>query len=626
MVRDEDIREVRDRTDVTDLIGERITLRRKGGLYWGLCPFHSEKTPSFKVDPDVGLYHCFGCGESGDAFTFVMKTEGLDFLDAVRFLAERAHYVIQEAASGRRGPDRGRMVDAHRAAQAFYTKLLTSGKGADESQAREYLGGRGIHSDTARRFSLGWAPGGTELVDTLTTAGFTPDELVQAGLAVRQEGGRVADRFRRRVMFPIRDTAGRVVAFGGRVLDDSHPKYLNSADSPLFRKGKLLYGLDLAKQAIQAERTAVIVEGYTDVIAAHVAGAANVVATLGTAFTEDHLRLLSRFADRVVLVFDADAAGLAAAERGLRYASEYGVPAEGLVASVVDQGKVDVRVAVLPEGKDPADLLGDDPGAFRAAIEAAVPLVDFAIERRVARHDVTSLSGRLEAAREALAVVAAIQSLPARQAYLERLSTRLNLEPHALEAELARVGPAVDMPRRAPTLGSATGAPGGVGAPFAGLEETPEGRAEVQALTVVLHHRGLLAEYAEAFAGGLFSYEATRRVWDAIEASEGDIDARELVAGSASDPVASAALASLLLRSEDAARLAQDFAKIVRRLKEFALGRQIEELKARLAESERTGQGTRDVAAALWHLQQERHRLRGADASDGHGAPKKDGG
>jgi DNA primase len=376
------------------------------------------------------------------------------------------------------------MVEAHRAAQAFYMKQLTAGKGPDETKAREYLANRCIHSDTARRFSLGWAPGGTALVNALTKAGFTADELVQAGVAVRQDGGRVVDRFRRRVMFPIRDTAGRAVAFGGRVLDDSHPKYLNSADSPLFRKGKLLYALDLAKQAIQAERTAVIVEGYTDVIAAHSASVGNVVATLGTAFTEDHLRLLSRFADRVVLVFDADAAGLAAAERGLRYASEYGVPTEGVVASVVDQGKVDVRVAVLPEGKDPADLLGDDPGAFRAAIDESVPLVDFAIERRVARHDVTSLSGRLEAAREALAVVAAIQSLPARQAYMERLATRLNLEPHALEAELARVTPAVEATARstAPKAQVADGGSHGAGTPFAALLETPEGRAEVRAL------------------------------------------------------------------------------------------------------------------------------------------------
>lgn len=460
------------------------------------------------------------------------------------------------------------------------------------------------------------------MVDTLTKASFAPDELVQAGLAVRQEGGRVVDRFRRRLMFPIRDTAGRVVAFGGRVLDDSHPKYLNSADSPLFRKGKVLYALDLAKQAIQAARTAVIVEGYTDVIAAHMAGTGNVVATLGTAFTEDHLRLLSRFADKVVLVFDADAAGLAAAERGLRYASEYGVPTEGLVASVVDRGKVDVRVAVLPEGKDPADLLGEDPEAFRAAVEAAVPLVDFAIERRVARHDITSLSGRLEAGREALAVVAAIQSLPARQAYLERLSTRLNLEPHALEAELARVARALDASVGAAPSKSTPGGEAGGGAPFAALEETPEGRAEVQALTVLLHRPVLLAEYAEAFAGGLFSFEATRRVWEAIESSKGVVDAGELVAASASDPGASSALASLLLHSEDADRLAQDFAQIVRRLKEFALGRQIEDLKARLAEAERTGQGTHDVAAALWELQQERHRLRRPEAADDRGAHK----
>jgi len=366
----------------------------------------------------------------------------------------------------------------------------------------------------------------------------------------------------------------------------------------------------------------VIVEGYTDVIAAHLAGVDNVVATLGTAFTEDHLRLLSRFADTVVLVFDADAAGLAAAERGLRYASEYGVPGASLVAAVVDQGKVDVRVAVLPEGKDPADILTDDPAAFRAAVEAAQPLIDFAIERRVARHDLSSLSGRLEAAREALAVIAAIQNAPAREGYIDSLAAKLNLTTFALKAELARVTPAVESARAtAPKSPAADSGPGG-GAPFAALEETPEGRAEVQALTVLLHHPGLLAEYAEAFAGGLFSFEATRHVWEAIESSKGAVDARELVAESVSDPGASSALASLLLHGEDAERLAQDFGEIVRRLKEFALGRQIEDLKARLSQAERTGQGTGDVAAALWELQQERHRLRRLDAAGDRGAPK----
>lgn len=604
MIREEDIREVRDRTDVVELVGERTTLRRKGRLFWGLCPFHQEKTPSFKVDPESGLYHCFGCGEGGDAFGFLMKTEGLDFVDAVRLLAERCHFELRDTAREARGPARGRLLEAHDRAERFYSEALM--RAEDASQARDYLASRGFHSDAARRFGLGWSPGGDALVKQLSAAGFSEAEVLAAGLAVRSQAGRLSDRFRRRLMFPIRDTAGRVVAFGGRVLDDGQPKYLNSADSPLFRKSRVLYALDAAKEAIGRERTAVVVEGYTDVIAAHIAGFSNVVATLGTAFTEEHLRLLARFADRVVLVFDADEAGLAAADRTMDFAGRYGLAGTGIVARIIDEGKLDVRVAVLPQGKDPADLLSKDPGAFGAALEKAEPLVDFALERRISGHDLSTLAGRLDAARDALRVLAGVESPVAMKEHLELLATRLQLETHALEAELARAGkkrPVVADGAKAAAPPAVSGATGPAGPPASDV------LLERQALAALIKRPALLAAWESALGEDLFSEEVHVLLWRELEASSGR-EPSELARLFAGRPEVASVLADIISDDAEAEGLADDFADIVGRLKDFALRRQIEDAKARLMSAERAGEPIDGLQADLWELQRERHRWR----------------
>lgn len=613
MISDRDIAEIKTRTDLVDLVGERVTLRRKGRLWWGRCPFHDEKTPSFKVEPDVGLYHCFGCGESGDCFSFVMKLDGLEFLDAVRMLADRAHYQLEETPT-KTGVKRARLMDAHRAAQRHYAKELMQASGAEE--ARRYLASRGFHSEMARRFDVGWAPGGRNLVEALGKEGFGSDELVAAGLAVRGDGGRLADRFRKRIVFPIADAAGRVIAFGGRVVDDSLPKYLNSADSSVFSKGRVLYALDKAKKSITASRTAIVVEGYTDVMAAHAAGVENVVATLGTAFTEEHLRLLGRFADSVILVFDADAAGLAAAERGLRFVSEYGLPSAGVVASVVDAGKVDVRVAVLPEGRDPADMLAEGPEVFEETLAAAEPVVDFAIARRLARHDLKDLSGRLEAAREALDIVQAMQSAPARTEYVRRIATQLHLQTEDLERELARGARArqTSSPTGGTSKKRATSddrVSGGTVA-YEGEAEarTPERLAEEEALAALLHRPALMAHYGDFLGSELFSWGSTRRVWEALKGAGPDAKAQEVVSALASERAAIAALASSLLAQTDVVGLADNFADILVRLKDFAIGRQIDDVSARMGRAERGGEPTDDIARELWELQRERHMWR----------------
>jgi DNA primase len=602
LIGEDDIREVKARLDICELIGERVTLRRKGRVFWGLCPFHGEKTGSFKVDPTTGLYYCFGCGESGDAITFVMKTDGLDFNDAVRLLADRTHYELSESKSAApRGTGRARVIELYSAAERFYANALAKSEKA--KAARDYLAGRGFHSDTARRFGLGWAEGGASLVEALKASGATADELVQAGLAVRTDDGRAADRFRRRIMFPIADTAGRVIAFGGRVIDDSQPKYLNSADSNVFSKGKVLYALDRAKKKMSEDGAAVVVEGYTDVIAAHEAGLTNVVATLGTAFTEDHLRLLSRFADRVYLVFDADVAGQNAAERGLRYAGDLGSGLGGLVGPVVDGGKVDVQVAVLPEGKDPADVLADGREAFEQALAASEPLVEFVIERRLARHDLSALKGRLDAAHDALEVVATIESGPARSKYVELLRDRLHLEEHTIEAELKRVASSA---RTSPAQGAPT-------SPALSSDEqglTPELLAERQALAAIIEEPELTGEYEGVLGEDLFSHAATRRLWQTVKSCPAGSDVREAVANISGEPGMAAALASVLLATSDAHPLVENFSEIVARLKEFSLRRQIEDMHTQLAGAERTGTPTEEISAQLWELQRELHAWR----------------
>lgn len=593
MIREEDIREVRERTDLVELVGERVALRRKGRLWWGLCPFHQEKTPSFKVDPETGLFHCFGCGEGGDAFHFAMKVEGLDFVDAVRLLADRAHFELAEEARSRRGPSRNRLIQAHGVAQRHLAQWLL--RGEEGARARDYLAGRGFHSDTARRFGLGWAPGGATLAVRLKKAGFSEDELVAGGLATRSEGGALTDRFRRRVMFPIRDSAGRVIAFGGRVIDDSEPKYLNSADTPIFRKSRVLYALDVAKEAIAASRTAIVVEGYTDAIAAHVAGMTNVVATLGTAFTEEHLRLLARFSDRVVLVFDADEAGMTAAERSLRFAGRYQALGKRLVSQVIEHGKMDVRVAVLPEGKDPADLVLEDIDAFQRAVQAAEPLVEFVLERRLREHDLTGVAGRLDAARDALQVVAGIDSPVAQQEYVVVLAGRLGLEPHTLQAELLRL-----------VKPSQPAALAGHGPE---VVDGSEAAVEREALAALVGRPELVALYADTLTLELFADPANRAVFgELLETPEAR--AEELAARLAGHPEAGAALAGALLSCQEADKLAERFEDILFRLKEFALGRQIDEAKARLLSAERAGQPIAEIQSTLWSLQQELHAWR----------------
>jgi len=418
----EDIDRVRERTDLVELASEVTKVKRSGRSVMAVCPFHSEKTPSLSIDPARGLFHCFGCGKSGDVFGWVQETQGLGFSDAVEFLARRAGVTLtRDPEAAKRRDRRERLIDAVGRAVAFYKDRL---KNADDAgHARSYLRSRGYDGDVVDRFDLGYAPDAWEtLVRHLRDGGVPEEAMVGAGLASRSRRGTLVDRFRNRLMFPIYDVRGDAVGFGARLLDGDGPKYLNSPETPIYHKSRLLYGLNWAKSQIVRSDRSVVVEGYTDVIAFHLAGMPVAVATCGTAMGEEHLDLLRRFSKRVVLAFDADEAGAGAAERGF----EHSVP-----------GDLDLRVAVLPEGRDPADLVADGKTAdLEAAIDASVPLLQFRIDRELAGFDLQEAESRGRAVRAVAALIALHPDQVVRKEYAVMVSRRTGVDVATIESLL----------------------------------------------------------------------------------------------------------------------------------------------------------------------------------------------
>jgi DNA primase len=389
-IADDDIERLKATVSIVDVVSERVSLRKVGRNYVGLCPFHAEKTPSFNVREETGRYRCFGCDQSGDVFTFVQQTRHVDFVGAVEHLAGKVGMQLTYTTSGQTAQRqrRKRLVEAMTAAVDWYHQRLLDDPAA--RSAREYLRSRGLHGDVARQFKLGWAP---DDWDTFARQSGVDAELLRVtGLAFANRAGRMQDAFRARVLFPIFDDVGDAVAIGGRVLPGSSDpaKYKNSPETPIYAKSKVLYGLNWAKAGITNHDQAVVCEGYTDVIGFHRAGIPHAVATCGTAFTEDHVRLLKRYASRVVLAFDADAAGQGAAERFYEWEQKY---------------QVQVSVARLPDGVDPGDLAQRDPAALAAAVDDAPPFLAFRLRRVVERQPARTPEERARLAQRAMAVV-----------------------------------------------------------------------------------------------------------------------------------------------------------------------------------------------------------------------------
>ncbi|MCL5676773.1 MAG: DNA primase [Firmicutes bacterium] len=421
------IEEVRSRSDVVEVISEYVSLKRRGKSYVGLCPFHSERTPSFNVVPDKQIFHCFGCQAGGDVFHFIQMRENVSFPEAVRLLAERAGISLEDdrnPAEQAREREQARLRQALDWAAKFFQYELRQASG---QPSLEYLRKRGLAEETMERFGLGAAPQGWDsLYRLMTRRGFEPETLVKAGLVQpRPHGNGYFDRFRNRVMFPIWDIRGRVIGFGGRALVDGQgPKYMNSSESPLFEKGRNLYALHLAKGPMRDKDQAVMVEGYMDVIACHQAGVTNVVASLGTALTADQGRLLLQQAPRVVIAYDSDAAGQNATLRGLDILGGLGCQ---------------VSVLALPEGKDPDEFLrSHSADEFRSLTEKALPLVEFRLEALLRKFGAASPEAKAQVVRNAEPVLAGLTDEVSRSEYIRWLAGRLGVSEGALRLDLRK--------------------------------------------------------------------------------------------------------------------------------------------------------------------------------------------
>lgn len=433
-IRQADVDEVKSRVNIADIVGERVALKSAGvGSLKGLCPFHDEKSPSFHVRPQVGYYHCFGCGESGDVYSFLRAMDHVSFTEAVERMAAKVGYSLhyEDGGAAPETSGRSRLFAANTAAAEYFRGQLVSG---EAETARKFLGERGFDAGAAAHFGVGYAPRGWDsMLKALTAQGFTRDELSTAGLVSTGQRG-VYDRFRGRLVWPIRDVTGQTIGFGARKLfdDDQGPKYLNTPETPIYKKAQVLYGLDLAKRDITRgdPRRVVVVEGYTDVMACHLAGLTTAIATCGTAFGGEHIKVLRRVmgddsaAGEVVFTFDGDEAGQKAALRAF---------------TEDDRFNAQTFVAVAPDALDPCDLrLQRGDAAVRSLMDTKVPMFEFAIDRKLSGFDLATVEGQVGALRAAAPIVAEIRDRLLRPGYERVLARRLGMDPTDVHAEVER--------------------------------------------------------------------------------------------------------------------------------------------------------------------------------------------
>ena len=593
----DDIDEVRERADIVDVIGDHVRLKKAGRQWRGLCPFHQEKTPSFYVDPVKGVFHCHGCHAGGSVFTFLEQVEGLSFPEAVEALAQRYNVQLREFSQGRKAPSpRTRLYALQESAVKRYQQFLAA---KDAETVRAYLDSRGIGPEVIAKYQIGFGGWRSDaLVRAALRAGYRAEELMQAGLASRDARG-YRDTFYGRVLFPIFDMSGRPVGIGGRVLPAEHrldgapdgPKYLNSRESPIFKKSSILYGANWARTDLLQRKTGrlVVVEGYTDVIALQAAGIGEAVATCGTSLTEDHMKEISRrFGDvRVVLCLDADAAGQAAMsrERTEELAGAFS-PGEQVRSGWLPIGRgwlPEVSVANLPQGKDPADFVrAEGADGVALVLDKAVPLVEFLLRRALDGADLSSPDGRARAVRRGVDVLRQVGDSLLRHEYALWLADRAGVEAYeitrALEAAAAERGPR----RRAPT-GPGQSVP---------VALTGAHKVEREALRVLLAFPALFADADLSLAEDDFTMPLHRslfRLASAEFAEQGDVDVPRVVSR-VQDAELRRVVSELSVGDQPSEVVARD---TLRTLRVLTLERHIAERKTRL----RSLHPERDAAA-----------------------------
>ncbi|OGB75040.1 DNA primase [candidate division Kazan bacterium RIFCSPHIGHO2_01_FULL_49_10] len=413
---------IKSKIDVVELIGQYIPLKKAGRNYKGTCPFHSEKTPSFMVSPDKQIWHCFGCGKGGDAFRFLMEKEGLEFTEALSQLAEKAGVQLQSRSSGEWG-SKNVLFNINELAAKFYEKAIADS--TEGRQALNYLVSRGLSRETAKTFRIGYAPSGWDyLIKFLERRGYKLEDIEKAGLLVQRARG-YSDKFHHRLMFPITNASGKVVGFTGRVLNpEDQPKYLNSPETAIFSKGRILYGLSATKEDIQAQNYAVLVEGQMDLLSSYQAGIKNVVASSGTALTLDQLKLIRRYGEALVLALDADAAGGEATKRAIELAAT---------------DDLNIKVAILGQYKDPDDCIKAGADVWRQIVESAIPVIDFYLDHSINKFGVDTVAGKKKVAAEVLSVISLLIDPVEKDQYIKKLAGRLSTSTDSLYEAMSRL-------------------------------------------------------------------------------------------------------------------------------------------------------------------------------------------
>ncbi|MEE1124748.1 MAG: DNA primase [Acutalibacteraceae bacterium] len=420
---EEFLQELRDRNDITNVVSSYVNLKKAGRLYSGRCPFHNEKTPSFYVYPDTQSFYCFGCGAGGEVITFTKKIENLDYIDAVKLLAQRAGMEMpQDSYDDSMAKLKRRIYEVNRETARFFHNCLMSPVG---NNGLNYLKGRGLSDRTIKRFGLGYAPQGFELINHLRDKGFTDYEMIQANVAVKSKNGYTVSRFYDRVIYPIIDLRGNVIAFGGRIMSDQKPKYLNTSDTPVFSKSTQLFALNMAKNI--NTRQLILAEGYMDVIALHQAGFQNAVATLGTALTPQQADLIRRYADEVVICYDSDEAGRKASDRAIVLLRNAGLK---------------VRLVTLPNAKDPDEFMkahGDKgPAMFTVLLERSEGDIDYKLDLLKEKHNIAQAQGRIDYLNEAIKIIAQSANAIERDIYITKLSESLDVQKKAIEQQMQK--------------------------------------------------------------------------------------------------------------------------------------------------------------------------------------------
>jgi DNA primase len=609
------IAEVREKARIEDVVGDYVTLRNAGGgSLKGLCPFHDEKTPSFNVNPSRGFYHCFGCGEGGDVIAFVMKMDGLGFGETVERLADKVGVQLQredgDSAPERRGPSRGKLVEAHKAAQEFFAEHLLT---PDALAARQFLAERSFDQAAAEQFGVGFAPrSGNALFRHLRGRGFTEEEIVVGGLA-RHNGW---DVFQGRLVWPIRESSGDVIGFGARKLFDDDRmsgKYVNTSETPIYKKNQVLYGIDGARKGLQTTHRAVIVEGYTDVMACHLAGVTTAVATCGTAFTAEHGKVLRRLmgdfersTGEIVFTFDGDAAGQAAAIKVFAEDESFHSP---------------TYVAVAPDGLDPCDLRvqqGDE--AVRALIDGRQPLYEFVLRNIVGKFDLRRADGRIDAVRKAAELVASVRDESKVTGFAREISKMVGIDVDE-GTVLAEVRRAKGRGPRGQSSAGRAAAPDRAPSPAQRLPDLHDPRfaVERETLKLVLQHPVAIGRSTAEVSAVDFTHPVYRAVWELVAAAGGPVEGAAdpqwvaHVGSGVTDPRLGQVLSALAVEPIRAKEASPAYVlEHVVRLREATLGRQIADVHGRLQRSDPTGDPDGYLAAfgELDKLERQRRALR----------------